>query len=338
MARKAKVWFREQTGWYMTTIRGEQIKLSKDEKEAERAFHALMAKEEPEVRDTGVFPTFRKIADLFLADSLAHKKPTTYKMHKYFLQGFCDHVGRRRVNDLRVHHVTDWVAKPKDKVKQWNQSSACSARTTVLACLNWAVAQGYIDSHPLGKLKRGSHKKRERVLSPEERQLIRDSVKPDFRDFLFALEQTGARPFSEMALLTADMINWKARTITFREHKNEGKGKKRTIYMTAALIELLRRLADEHPTGYLFRNTRDHVWRSHDATRRLNYIIDKLKLPPATIYAWRHTYITEALERGMTANVVAELVGNSPLTIARNYDHLNQRTSTMLEAAQRAVS
>ena len=83
MAQKAKVWFREQTGWYMTTIRGEQIKFSKDEKEAERAFHALMAQEEPEVKDTGVFPTFRKLADMFLADSLANKKPTTYRMHVY---------------------------------------------------------------------------------------------------------------------------------------------------------------------------------------------------------------------------------------------------------------
>ena len=40
----------------------------------------------------------------------------------------------------------------------------------------------------------------------------------------------------------------------------------------------------------------------------------------------------------MTANVVAELVGNSPLTIARNYDHLNQKTKTMLEAAKQAVA
>jgi hypothetical protein len=34
MARKPKVWFRKQTGWYMTTIDGEQIKLSKDKKES----------------------------------------------------------------------------------------------------------------------------------------------------------------------------------------------------------------------------------------------------------------------------------------------------------------
>lgn len=337
MARKPSVWFREQTGWYMTTIRGEQVKLSRDKEEAERAFHALMAKEDPEPKKGGAFPTFRKVADLFLADSKANKKPTTYRMHLYYLQSFCDHVGRRRVNDLKVHHVTWWIAKPKPKVKKWNQSSACSGRSTVLACLNWAVQEGHIDSHPLGKLKRGSHKKRERVLSPEERELIRKNVKPDFRDFLLALELTGARPFSELALLTADMIDWRARTIKLTEHKNDGKGKTRTIYMTPRLEELLKRLVEERPTGLLFCNSKGNLWTSHDATRRLNYIVDKLKLPPATIYALRHTFITEALERGLTANIVAELVGNSPLTIARNYDHLCQKKQTMLDAAARAA-
>jgi hypothetical protein len=43
MARKPSVWFREQTGWYTTTIGGEQVKLSKDKKEAETAFHELLA-------------------------------------------------------------------------------------------------------------------------------------------------------------------------------------------------------------------------------------------------------------------------------------------------------
>ncbi len=338
MARKPKVWFREQTGWYMTTIRGDQIKLSKNKDEAERAFHALMAKEVPEVKDTGVFPSFRKLADLFLEDSKVNKKPNTYRMHLYYLQSFCDHIGRKRVNDLKVHHVTEWIGKPKAKVNVWNQSSACSGRTTILACLNWAVAQGYIDSHPLGKLKRGSHKKRERVLSPEERQSIRENVKPDFRDFLVALEQTGARPFSELARLTAEMIDWRSRTIKLTEHKNEGKGKTRTVYVTPALLELLKGLATQRPTGLLFRNSKDHLWTSHDATRRLNYIVAKLKLAPATIYAYRHTFITEALEKGMTANIVAELVGNSPLTIARNYDHLSQKRATMLDAAMKAVS
>jgi integrase len=276
--------------------------------------------------------TFRKLADLYLEEVQRIRKPNTYRIHKYVLQTFCDRIGKKRVADLRVLHVTEWINASK-----WNESTACSARTTLLACLNWGVNQGYLDAHPLGKLKRGSHKRRDRVLTPEERQKIRDNIKPDFRDFLFALEQTGARPFSELARLTASMVDWETNTISLKEHKNAAKGKSRTIYLTPAVVDLLKRMAEKHPTGLLFRNSRGKVWTSHDATHRLHYITDKLGIPRATIYAIRHSAITEALERGLTANVVAELVGNSAITITRNYDHLNTKRQAMLEAARKAV-
>lgn len=103
-------------------------------------------------------------------------------------------------------------------------STECSARSTLLACPNCGVTQGYLDAHPLGRLKRGSRKRRERVLSAEERQKIRANVKQAFHDFLLGLELTGARPFSELAKITAKMVDWESRTITLREHKNDGKG------------------------------------------------------------------------------------------------------------------
>jgi hypothetical protein len=40
----------------------------------------------------------------------------------------------------------------------------------------------------------------------------------------------------------------------------------------------------------------------------------------------------------MSANVLAELVGNSPVTIARNYDHLSKMRESMLAAAAKAVA
>ena len=46
MARTAKVWFRKQDGYFYTTVRGEKIKLSKDKKEATKAFHTLLAHDE----------------------------------------------------------------------------------------------------------------------------------------------------------------------------------------------------------------------------------------------------------------------------------------------------
>ncbi|HEX3146725.1 MAG TPA: tyrosine-type recombinase/integrase [Gemmataceae bacterium] len=277
--------------------------------------------------------SFRKLADLFIDVSLRTKKLNTYRLHKYLLQSFCDHIGKRRVSDLKVLHVTEWLGKQK-----WNQSTACSARSALLACLNWGVNEGRIDRHPMTKLKRGTHKRRERIFTIEERERIRKQVRPDFRDFLFALEQTGTRPFSERATITASMVDWATNTITLKEHKNDGKGTSRTIYLTPAMVELLKKLSESNPIGLLFRNSRDGIWTSHDATRRLHYATDKLGIPRGSLYAYRHAMINDSLAKGMTADGIAELVGNSAITIARHYSHLSQKREAMLEAAKRAVA
>ena len=351
MPRPASIWLRASDDHFYVTIRGKKRKLSPDKKEATRLFHELMAQQE-EPAGSNVSPSFRRIADLFLDESQRTKKPNTYRLNRYNLQGFCDHVGSKRIADLKVHHVTTWIAEhqrpslPGEMTKNgkharprvpWNQSTACTARTTVLACLNWAVAQGYIESHPLTKLKRGSHLRRERYVTAEERRRIKDFVKPDFADFLTALELTGARPFSEMATLSAASVNWKAMTVTLVEHKNSGKNKSRTIYVSPALAVLLERKSEEYPIGPLFRNRWGTAWRSHDATRRMHYATENLGIDRVVPYDYRHSFITDALAKGLSANLIGELVGNSPIVIARNYSHLHQQPATMLEAAARAT-
>ncbi len=96
------------------------------------------------------------------------------------------------------------------------------------------------------------------------------------------------------------MIHWNTMTIPFAEHKNLKKRKTRTIYITPKLEALLRRKCQEHPTGFLFRNRLGSQWNSHDATRRLHYITDKLKIPSGTLYGMRHFYCTSALPRART--------------------------------------
>lgn len=364
MARKNGVWKRKGTDWYYTnhwdakSQKWKKVRLSQDRAEAERLMFGLLAQEEPEETPSSlVSPTFRKLADQFYENSLQVNKPTTWRMHKIYLQSFLDHVKKKRVKDLKVHHVSEWITKTG-----WGESTACSARGTVLAVLNWAVEQGYIDRHPLAKLKRGSHKRRERVFTTEELDRICKFVKPDFSAFLRALELTGARPFAELAFVTATtkgweehisvavgkrwkgplpkpaVVDWKEKTITFDEHKNERKGKTRTIYMTEALVELLKKQAELHPTGLLFRNVKGKLWTSHDATRRLLYATETLGIPRGTIYAVRHKLINDGLAMGMSANVIAELVGNSPVTISRHYDHLSKQKKTMLKAAEQITS
>lgn len=331
MSRESSIWFREQTGWYYTTHHGQQVKLSKDKAEAKRLLHKLLSEAEPEPVVGGI--TFRKAADLYLAHCHRTAEPGTFYMRKLYLQKFVSRVKGLAVSDLKVRHVSEWEAANPD----WSRSTIATVRSIVLACLNWADKEGLIDGHPLRKLKAGRYDRRERILTPDEKAMIRAAVPDYLLDFLDALALTGARPYSEVARLTADLIDWEAGIIPLAKHKNAKKGKPRTIYLTPQLEAILRRKVEEHPTGILFRTRRGVRWTAPHMHYWLRKLERTLNIPRLSLYAWRHTMVTEALERGLTGDVVSELVGNSPQTITKYYSKLSEKLATLRAAAAKAV-
>jgi hypothetical protein len=52
MPRKSSVWYREEDGWYYTTIKREQVRLSQDETEAQAEFDRLMAEQLSKPRES----------------------------------------------------------------------------------------------------------------------------------------------------------------------------------------------------------------------------------------------------------------------------------------------
>src|SRR4051812_27334894 len=96
MARPSGIWQRKRDGWWMTTINGMQVKLALDKKEALKAFHELMAKDAP--ADTARL-SFRRLADMFLANSQRCLADSTFQLRRHYLQWFCDHVKRKAVSD-----------------------------------------------------------------------------------------------------------------------------------------------------------------------------------------------------------------------------------------------
>ena len=334
MPRTPSIWLRSQDGWWYVTIQGHKQKLSKDKKEAQKAFHTLMSVE-PEPEEQGGFrPNFRKLADLFLEEAKRTKGDMTYTVQKHYLQSFCNHIGKRKAAEIKVHHASEWIHSHDN----WSESTRTTARGIVLACLNWSVQQDYLTANPLAKFKRGEYTRRERFLTPEERTKVLGWLQGNIRDFMYVVDQTGARPYSEIGRITAEMIDFETGTILFKKHKNAKKGKKRVIYLTEGLRELFKRMCEEKPTGLLFHTRNGIAWNQGTAMKWIRKAETVLAIPRFTVYSFRHAYISECLAKGMSAEIVAELVGNSPATIHKYYSHIDQKTDTLRSAAQRAVS
>jgi hypothetical protein len=117
----------------------------------EGTLHALLANA-PDEGPVGVRPTFKKLADLYLDFTQQTKSERTYAHQKYFLQLFCDHVKTKRAADLKPGDVTAWLLKHSE---QWGHNTQVTARGLVVACLNWAVAEGYLPYSPLARMKVG---------------------------------------------------------------------------------------------------------------------------------------------------------------------------------------
>jgi len=165
MPRQAAIWKRKQDGYFYVTLKGKKVRLSKDKKEAQQAFHALMSKERDPLEKAGLSPTFKRLADLFLDEAEKTKAPGTYAVQLNYLQLFSDFIGTKRAAEVKVHHVTEWLHSHDS----WSESTRTTARSILRACMNWGVQQGYLKEHPLSRLKRGEFTRRERVMSADER-------------------------------------------------------------------------------------------------------------------------------------------------------------------------
>jgi integrase len=339
MGRPPTIWFREYDGWYYTTHRGKRHKLARKKKDATRVFHALLAKsdedQDEELPKRSPLLSFKRLADLYLDHCKREKDEKTFELQRHFLQSFCDFVKVRKAADLKPSHVSEWLAmKPT-----WKHNSRVTARGILRSCLRWAVEEGLLARDPLPNMKVGQMYGRERILTADEKKKIIEAVRDQtFRDFVLFLEKTGARPYSEASSVTAAMIDWDAGSITLAKHKNARKGKRRMIYFTEDVEEMLRRRVERYPEGPLFLTNRGIPFNNRNTHGRLRRLEKKLGIPRFNLYSYRHSYITDALAKGLTADVVAELVGNSARTISKYYAHLEQRQDVLRDAARRAIS
>jgi integrase len=277
----------------------------------------------------------RNVCDKFLIAAERSVEAVTFEWYNKYLQSFCDLHGGLRAADLRQLHLTAWL----DAHPGW-KASRRHAIIAVKRCFKWAEEEGVVDKNPFRGVKKPSVNRRERILTPAEKKEILEAIRDKpFRQFVFALYETGCRP-SEVARVEAKNFDAQRGLWVFEHHKTRKKtGKARVVYLTPAMVELTKELAAKYPTGPLFRGNRNKKAFSRNGIRcRFRRLREKLPhLAGVVSYTARHTYTTEALTNGVGIMEVAELLGHtSTEMVQKHYAHLDQKTQHMLEAARRA--
>jgi integrase len=326
--RRPQPFYRRFDGWWYVQIGKRQVKLARgrdNEEAAWREYYRVMAHQGPAQPAAPLRnPTVTAVCNLFLDYSAKAHKPRTYEWYRDFLEDFVGYAGKLRIAELDASHVTDWLARHPD----WHGCRR-AAVVAVKRAFNYAHGEGKIDGNPLRTVKKPPPRARERFLTREERRRIFDRYPEGdcFRDFLFALEETGCRP-GEVSAVTAAHVDLRSGVWVFKEHKTDhATGEERVVILTPAMLELTERLVAKRPTGPLFRDRRGLPWNRNSIRCRFRRVRKTLGLGGDVVaYLYRHAVCTDLLEAGVGMAQTAELLGHRDLKmIQRHYSKLRER-------------
>jgi integrase len=320
--------------WQHKLCRGSPPRGRDAEQDAYRLFAELMARG----ADGLPPPTRIRVRDIlaaFLKWSGQNNDERTFEWYKMFLVSFDDLYGTLRPAQVTQEIVDAWLHAEKG----WNGSRR-GAVVALKRAFNWAFENGKVASNPLKKVKKPPVKARERFLTLEERQKIFDNYPPGdcFRDFLFALEQTGCRP-GEVSQVTADDVDLRTGVWVLKEHKTDGKtGESRVVILTPEMVELTKRLMKERPQGPLFLNERGKAWNRNSIRCRFRRVRKKLGLGGDLVaYLYRHAVCTDLLEAGAGLAQTCEILGHKGTEmVMRHYNKLKERRDHLREQVMKA--
>jgi integrase len=309
---------------------GERIR-GKENKEAARvALARVKVADElsPTTQPASEEWTVAKVCDVYLTDLHSSANPEWATQVEKWLNDLCGYCGALKVSEFQKKHLRTWLQRHTT----WNHNSQRNVIGSIIAAFNFCCRFDDLDSNPIAGYKKPAATPRVTAFTPEEEKALYEEADEALGLFIKACILTGARPYSELAKVTADHVVetpagmyylLRARTADGKHgHKSAKKtGKDRRIMLCEEMEVITRRLMLAAPKGSgltLFRSTRGKAWKRCNCVQRFGELKKKLKLPEdRCMYACRHTFAKRTLSgyytgKPVTIEILAGLMGNTP--------------------------
>ena len=356
--RQPQPYFREQRQCWYVQLGKRQIKLDRDEKKAREKYHALMLGRQH------VTETVRVNAVLlaFLEWAKKHRKPSSHEFYKRYVVSFAKQLpAGLAVGSLKPYHVTNWVDACYGEGGSNYRRNAIRA---VQRALNWAVNEGYIEASPIAKVRKPASRPRDTIVTGEQWDRLSEVLRSRGRsgqsllDLLTLMRQTGCRPL-EARTVEARHLDRKARCLVFERELSKGQSEdstveRRVVPLADEAFALCDRLAGERPRGPMFCKWTGKPWTNRDLkdyfgrlTRPMPRKDRKTGKPyqstpalnfPVTAYVIRHTWATEAIERGLDLVTIATIMGHKDLSmLMKVYQHIKKKQEHLRSAVHQAI-
>lgn len=330
--RQPKPFFRKFTQSWYVQIRGKQINLGRDKKQAWAKYQQLIAvPDEFDSHTTTVVSLFER----YLEWVKPNRSKASYEAARRYLTSFARTIPRLLVvSKLEPGHITAWMGQ----VNTWGPTTRNDAISHVQRAFHWAVNQRLLARYPLPKLEdKPSRKRREVVYTPAEfAELLAAIPDATFREFLEFLWETGCRPI-EARILECRQVDLNKQIAILPPSNNKTRKAERVIILTDRATEILRQRVESVESGILFLNTRGRPWTKNSINCRFHRLKKKLGSADICAYGIRHSYATEGLKNDVDPVSLAMLMGHSdPSMVATTYQHLAQNHAHLRRQADRA--
>ena len=249
-------------------------------------------------------------------------KDTEGRLKKHFFPKFRS----RRVIDLTQTEIGNWHASltktsDDDEVVRRSKDSANRVLTMVKAFLNdaWQDKKNNISNNDAWrnvKPFRNVSRAREVRYSPAQAQLlIANCDDEQFADLVRGAYLTGGR-YGELNGARIVDFDVPARTL-----RVSGKTGSRDIILQSSAVNFFKKITRGRPRAdFIFVKSDGQRWKRSEQARPMKAAIKRAKLDDrGNLYALRHAYISEAIERNTPLTILAKNCGTSVRIIEKTY-------------------
>lgn len=275
-------------------------------------------------------PTMRHLCAKYLWTHARHKKDR----RKY--RGMVDRYviplwGERKVKSMEYGDIAEQKTKMKNKPVTFNRLRSLLSKMFNLA-ERWQFRPQ--NSNPCRHVDRNPEKKRKVYVKDDEAPRIAavlakyEATRPQAVLFIYLLILSGARPI-EIARAKPEYIEPRpvGEVLRLKEHKTDGTGEDRLIYLPPQVAELRRRTpgTQKSLTGI---QSPKALW---DIVRK------EANVPHIRLYDLRHTFASAALRAGYSLGQIGELLGHRSTQTTQRYAHIMDELAQTAAAETAAV-
>lgn len=280
--------------------------------------------------------TVDELVRRYLDDAVTRMRPATVRTITWSLTRFAERCGSIEADDVRVHHVYDWLAAesrddkpqvPGKTCRAWGKSSRNVFGGHVKMAFRWAVDQGYLPTWHLARLRLGKTERAQCVSEEAARRFEAAIPNQALRDWWTVALSCGARPGELFGLRAIDLAD------DYRSAQVRGKTGERKVYFTDQGVQVLKRLAIKFPAGTLLRNNRGGPWTKISTVIAFSRVCDIAGVE-VTPKQTRKLFASRAIKAGVNPAVVAHLLGHSSFDMSFRH-YVGFEVSTLADAVSK---